>query len=247
MTAAVAVRDLVKVYPGGTRALTGLSCAAPPGRVLGLLGPNGAGKTTAIAILCGLLRPTSGAVTICGADAVHRPRAARRHLGLVPQELALYPNLTGRENLTYFGRIYGLRGPELSERVDACLAAMGLAEHADKRIDRYSGGMKRRANLAAGMLHRPKVLLLDEPTVGIDAQSRNMILEHLRELRGAGATLIYTTHYMEEAQALCDEVVIVDHGRAIAAGVPAALIAQRDDCEDLEGLFLRLTGRQLRD
>ena len=245
---ALEVRQLVKIYRGATRpALDGLDVVIEPGEVFGLLGPNGAGKTTAISILCTLLKPTSGSLSIFGVDVLRQPARVRRLIGLVPQEIALYPMLSARENLAYFGRLHGLRGDELRERVDTCLELVSLQDHADRRVAGFSGGMKRRANLAVGILHRPRLLFLDEPTVGIDAQSRHMILENLGRLRETGMTMVYTTHYMEEAQQLCDRIAIVDAGRVIAEGSPRELIAGVADCGNLEALFLHLTGRQLRD
>ena len=171
----------------------------------------------------------------------------RSLFGLAPQEIALYPDLSARENLRYFGRLYGLTGRTLNSRIEHCLTLVGLLENADIRIAAYSGGMKRRANLAAAILHAPRLLVLDEPTVGIDAQSRNLILENLRGLRDAGTTILYTTHYMEEAEQLCSRVAVMDRGRIIATGTPAELISQVEGCTNLEGLFLHLTGKQLRD
>lgn len=244
----LSVENLVKVYPGADRpAVDGLTLTVERGTVFGLLGPNGAGKTTTISTLCTLLRPTSGMVTVLGQNVVRQPNVVRRSIGLVPQDIALYPSLTARENLRYFARILRVPGRRIDARVNACLDLVGLLDRADSRIDTYSGGMKRRANLAVGILHEPEVLFLDEPTVGIDAQSRNLILERLAELNRSGMTLIYTTHYMEEAQQLCDEIAIVDSGKVIARGVPSQLVAAADGCENLEDLFLALTGKQLRD
>jgi ABC-2 type transport system ATP-binding protein len=242
------VGNLVKFYKGATvPAVNGLGFEVENGEIFGLLGPNGAGKTTAISIICTLLRPSSGDVTLCGHDVVRNPAVVRPLLGLAPQELALYPVLTARENLRYFGRLYGLTGRRLSARIDECLALVGLVENGDTRIDAYSGGMKRRANLAAAILHAPRLLVLDEPTVGIDAQSRNMILENLKTLRDSGTTIIYTTHYMEEAQQLCDRVAVMDRGSIISTGRPEDLINQVEGCTNLEEFFLHLTGKQLRD
>ncbi|MBE0596876.1 MAG: ABC transporter ATP-binding protein [Desulfuromonadales bacterium] len=242
------VQQLVKSYGrGGRPAVDGLTFDVQEGEAFGLLGPNGAGKTTAISVMCTLLRPTAGSVHLDGIDVQAEPGRVRRLLGLVPQEIALYPRLTGRENLRYFARLYGLKGLELEERVADALELVQLQEHADRPVNSYSGGMKRRANLAAGMLHQPRILFLDEPTVGIDAQSRNLILDSLSRLRQAGTTLVYTTHYMEEAQQLCNRVAIMDGGRIIAEGEPAALIAGRAGCANLEQLFLQLTGSHLRD
>ena len=245
---ALEVRQLVKFYRGATLpALDGLEMSIEPGEVFGLLGPNGAGKTTAISILCTLLKPTSGSLSIFGIDVLRQPARVRRLIGLVPQEIALYPLLSARENLAYFGRLHGLRGGELRDRIDQCLDLVALREQADRKVAGFSGGMKRRANLAAGILHRPRLLFLDEPTDGIDAQSRHMILENLGRLRETGMTMVYTTHYMEEAQQLCDRIAIVDAGRVIAEGKPRDLIAGAVGCGNLEALFLHLTGRQLRD
>jgi len=242
------VRELVKTYPGATvPALCGLDLRVEAGEILGLLGPNGAGKTTAISILCTLLQPDSGSVSICGEDALRHPRRIKPLIGLVPQDIALFPVLSARENLLFFGRMYGLSGQRLKQRVAEALELVGLSEHADRPVADYSGGMKRRANLAAGILHTPRLLFLDEPTVGIDPQSRNMILTNLQRLRETGMSMVYTTHYMEEAAQICGRVSVVDHGRVIAEGAPAELVAAHAGCANLEELFLRLTGRQLRD
>lgn len=244
----IATRELVKRYPGAVHpALDGLTLEVGRGTVFGLLGPNGAGKTTTISTLCTLLRPTAGTATVLGHDVVREADAVRRRIGLVPQDIALYPSLTARENLHYFARILGVSGNRIAARSEECLELVGLSDCADRRIDTYSGGMKRRANLAVGILHQPEILFLDEPTVGIDAQSRNLILERLAELNRGGMTLLYTTHYMEEAQQLCDHIAIVDAGKIIACGTPSQLVAAADGCENLEDLFLALTGKQLRD
>jgi len=242
------VRRLVKRYPGSAApAVNGLDFAVHPGECFGLLGPNGAGKTTAISVICTLLRPTSGSVEVCGIDAQRDPVAVRRVIGLAPQDVALYTSLTARENLEYFGRLCGLSGRTLRSRIEECLALVGLEDTSEKRVSAFSGGMRRRANLAAAILHAPRVLLLDEPTVGIDAQSRNLILDNLRALRAAGMTLVYTTHYMEEAAQLCDRIAIIDQGSLVASGDPRALVGRVDGCANLEDLFLRLTGTRLRD
>lgn len=244
----LSIETLSKLYPGCEQpAVDSLSITVERGSIFGLLGPNGAGKTTTISILCTLLRPTSGTVTVLGHDVVSQANQVRRRIGLVPQEIALYPSLTARENLRYFARVLGLPKKQLEARVEESLELVGLLDCADQRIDTYSGGMKRRANLAVGVLHRPEILFLDEPTVGIDAQSRNLILERLAELNRAGMTLIYTTHYMEEVQQLCDQIAIIDAGKVIASGSPSKLVAEQSDCQNLEELFLKLTGKQLRD
>jgi len=242
------VRQLVKSYPGATRpAVKGLDFTVRPGEIFGLLGPNGAGKTTAILVICALLPPTSGSVAVCGHDVVHGSGAVRKLLGLAPQELALYPRLTARENLRYFGRLYGLSGKSLEQRIVECLEKVGLRENADQRIDKYSGGMKRRANLAAAIIHHPRLLILDEPTVGIDPQSRNLILKNLADFQSQGMTILYTTHYMEEAEQLCDRVGVMDNGRIIACGSTDELLSQHPGSANLEELFLHLTGKHLRD
>jgi len=242
------VRRLVKVYRGAaTPAVDGIDFAVKRGEIFGLLGPNGAGKTTVLSIICTLLRPTSGSVTLCSQDTSLRPTRLRSLFGLAPPEIALYPSLTARENLHYFGSLYGLSGRVLRSRIEKCLELVGLSDRGGTRIDTFSGGMKRRANLAAAILHAPRVLFLDEPTVGIDAQSRNLILENLKTLRDAGATIVYTTHYMEEAENLCGRVAIMDRGKSVAEGTPRSLVAGMDGCANLEESFLRLTGRHLRD
>ena len=219
------------------------------GENFGFLGPNGAGKTTTISCISGLLAGWHGEMRFRG-----RPFAPaqnledRRKLGVVPQSLALYENLSARENLEFFGRLNGLAGGELRDAVIDALELAGLTERANDRVREYSGGMKRRLNLAVGVIHRPELLLLDEPTVGVDAQSRNQILDALLELRRAGRTLLYTTHYMEEAQRLCDRLAIMDDGRVIALGTPFELAAAADlPNGNLEEVFLKLTGRSLRD
>jgi ABC-2 type transport system ATP-binding protein len=200
-------------------AVDGVSFDVGASECYGLLGPNGAGKTTTISMVCGLLEPDAGEVSVDGAPGGSlRARAA---LGFVPQDLALYPDLTARENLGFFGRLYGLSGAVLEARIDEALTLVGLADRGGDRIGNYSGGMKRRANMAAGLLHRPRLLVLDEPTVGVDPQSRNAILETVAEL---GIAVLYTTHYMEEAAKLCRRVGIIDDGRLIAEGTPRALV-----------------------
>ncbi|MBU0729368.1 MAG: ABC transporter ATP-binding protein [Proteobacteria bacterium] len=242
------IKNITKQYKGAPRpALAGLDIAIRQGEIFGLLGPNGAGKTTAISIMSTLLRPDSGTVSICGVDALAHPGKVRNLISLVPQHIALYLELTARENLNYFGRLFGLKGSDLKIQVEEALVMVGLENRADQQIYTYSGGMKRRANLAVGVLNRPRVLFLDEPTVGIDAQSRNLILEKLQHLRDSGTTMVYTTHYMEEAQALCSSVLVIDQGQMVACGRPTELIDQQPDCANLEDLFFHLTGKNLRD
>jgi ABC-2 type transport system ATP-binding protein len=202
-----------------------LSLALAAGEVYGLLGPNGAGKSTTIAMLSGLLVPTSGRVVVAGHDLAREPRAAKLALGVVPQDIALYPTLSARENLRFFGEVYGLRGQGLRSRMDEVLEVVRLADRAGDRVATYSGGMKRRLNLAVALLHRPRVLYLDEPTVGVDPQSRQHIFDNVLALAAGGAAVLYTTHYMEEAQKLCTRLAVVDRGVIVAEGTPAALVA----------------------
>lgn len=239
---------LTKVYPeGNLTALADVNITIDKGEIFGLLGPNGAGKTTCISILSTILKPSAGQVTVGQIDALKNPRRVRKIIGLVPQDIALYARLSANENLAYFGRLHGLRGSKLKKRIRESLTMVGLADHAALRVGTFSGGMKRRLNLAAGILHRPQLLFLDEPTVGIDAQSRNLIMEQLVILKKSGTTMVYTTHYMEEAELICDRIAIVDQGQVIASGPPAELVSQTDRCKNLEDLFLKLTGRHLRD
>ncbi len=217
------VENLQKSY-GDNHAVRGVSFRVARGEIFGLLGPNGAGKTTTISMLTGLFPPDAGAVTVDGLDLKTKLTAVKAKLGLVPQDLALYPTLSARQNLTFFGQIYGLKGKQLASRVKEVLEMIGLADKADKAIDTYSGGMKRRVNIGAGLLHKPDILFLDEPTVGVDPQSRNAIFENVEALNREGMTVIYTTHYMEEAQRLCHRVGIVDTGKMIALDTPSALI-----------------------
>jgi ABC-2 type transport system ATP-binding protein len=205
-------------------AVDGVSLTIDPGETYGLLGPNGAGKTTTISMVCGLLVPDGGTVAVAGRPVKPDDPAGKAAVGLVPQEIALYPDLTARENLAFFGRLQGLGRALLAERIGAVLGVVGLSERADDRIDTYSGGMKRRANIAAGLLHEPDLLVLDEPTVGVDPQSRNAILESIEELGGAGLSVLYTTHYMEEAERLCDRIGIIDEGRLVAEGTRDELV-----------------------
>ncbi|WP_026215270.1 ABC transporter ATP-binding protein [Nonomuraea coxensis] len=225
MTApALACRGLTKRY-GDLTAVQDVGLAVAPGQAYGLLGPNGAGKTTTIAMLVGLLRPDAGHVTVCGVDLAADPMRAKARLGYVPQEVALYPELTGRENLRFFGRLFGLPRRELPGRIEEVLDLIGLTGRADSKLGTYSGGMRRRVNIGAALLHRPEVLILDEPTVGVDPQSRNAILEGVERLVAGGMSLLYTSHYMEEVERVCDRVAIIDHGRVIADGTREELIA----------------------
>jgi len=219
----ISINGLFKKY-GERVAVQDVSFSIEEGEIFGLLGPNGAGKTTTLSILSTLLIPDEGIVTISGYDIVREARQVKRLIGSVPQELALYPTLSAWDNLAFFGRIYGLQGPELKGRVTTVLALVGLSDRSADPVQTFSGGMKRRLNIAAGLIHRPRVLFLDEPTVGVDPQSRNFIFEHVKRLNAEGMTIVYTTHYMEEAERLCDRVAIIDHGRILALDTTKGLI-----------------------
>jgi ABC-2 type transport system ATP-binding protein len=244
----IEIRELTKFYKGNDEpAISNISLEIFNGEIFGLLGPNGAGKTTTISILCGLFAPTSGKVTIDGLDIHSNIDKVKQIIGVVPQDVALYPTLTALENLRFFGNMYGLRGKELEDRIFNKLQIFGLEKVARKRISKYSGGMKRRVNLIAGLLHEPKILFLDEPTVGIDVQSRIVILEYLKEINKAGTTIIYTSHYMEEAENLCSRVAIIDRGKIISIGNPEDLVSEHPEYKNLENIFIHLTGKELRD
>ncbi len=232
----IEVEKLCKRY-GDFTAVHDVAFTARAGEIFGLLGPNGAGKTTTIGCISTLLAPTSGRIRVLGHDVVKDSVEARRSIGVVPQEIALYEDLSAEENLSYWGGAQGMRGGLLRERTREVLELTGLLDRAREPVKRYSGGMKRRLNFACGIVHRPKILLLDEPTVGVDPQSRVRLLELVREQARAGACVLYTTHYMEEAESLCDRLAIVDHGRICAQGTLGelrALLGERD--------ILRLSG-----
>ncbi len=218
------VNDLHRSF-GDLHAVDGVSFEIAQGETFGLLGPNGAGKTTTISMVCGLIAPDAGDVTVCGEHVRLGQTDGKRHIGYVPQDLAIYPDMSGRDNLRFFARLYGLRGAEAQTRIGEVLEIVGLTDRAEDRAGDYSGGMKRRLNIAAGMLHRPQLLILDEPTVGIDPQSRNAILEAVANLGEDGMSVLYTTHYMEEAERLCARVAIMDHGRILASGTRRELVA----------------------
>ncbi|MDJ0710757.1 MAG: ATP-binding cassette domain-containing protein [Woeseiaceae bacterium] len=232
------VANLVKQY-GDLTAVDDASFEANAGSVFGLLGPNGAGKSTAINCISGLLTPTAGHIAVSGHDVVKDGKAARQSLGVVPQELALYEDLPAVENLRYWGQAYGLRGKTLEDRVTAVLEHIGLADRAKDLPKEFSGGMKRRLNFGCGIVHKPRVLLLDEPTVGVDPQSRARLFDLVEAERDAGACVLYTTHYMEEAERLCDSLAIIDHGKIIATGTVAELKSQLGarDALQLSGHF----------
>ena len=225
MTNILEVKDLAKKY-GDFTAVKGISFEIKEGEIFSLLGPNGAGKTTTISMLSTLYTPSAGEATIGGHSITKEPMAVRNLIGVVPQELALYDDLSARENLVFWGQMYGLSGKTLKIRVDEVLEQIGLTDKAKNRVKTYSGGMKRRVNIGVGLLHKPSLLFMDEPTVGIDPQSRRAILESVKMLNQRGMTVLYTTHYMEEAEELSDRVGIIDHGELIAMGTQAELNRQ---------------------
>lgn len=233
MAAILEVNQLAKKY-GDFTAVKGISFDIQEAEIFSLLGPNGAGKTTTISVLSTLYAPTSGDAVIGGHSVVRDPIAVRKLIGVVPQDLALYDDLTARENLTFWGQMYDLGGKELNKRIDQVLDQIGLKDHASKRIKTFSGGMKRRVNIGVGLLHQPRLLFMDEPTVGIDPQSRRAILDSVKDLNRQGMTVLYTTHYMEEAQELSDRVGIIDHGDLIALGTQSELTRQVGEYESLE-------------
>jgi ABC-2 type transport system ATP-binding protein len=224
VTPLIAVDGLAKRY-GTYVALAGVSFAVGPGEVVGLLGPNGAGKSTTLGVLATLLDFDAGTVAVGGHALPAAGAAARGVLGLVPQQIAVYPTLSARENLRYFARVLGLRGGHVTRRIAEVLDVVGLASRADEPVLRLSGGMRRRLNLACGIVHEPRVVLLDEPVVGVDPQSRERVFEAIETLARGGAAVLYSTHQMEEAERLCARVVLLDHGRVVASGAPAALVA----------------------
>jgi ABC-2 type transport system ATP-binding protein len=244
----IQVSGLKKVYKGNPMpVLKGIDLTIRRGDFFGLLGPNAAGKTTLISIMCGLLKITEGKVFIKGENVESHQTILRQAIGLIPQDIALYPTLTIRENLRFFGQMYGIRRTELEKRINECLDLLMLHPHADKRIANCSGGIRRRANLMAGLIHYPEIIFLDEPTLGVDAQSMNLIYEYLLKLNAEGTTIIYTTHYMREAENLFSRVTIIDDGLIIADSTPGKLMADNSSCRDLGEVFLKLTGKELRD
>ncbi|OJW85283.1 MAG: ABC transporter ATP-binding protein [Bacteroidetes bacterium 46-16] len=248
MPFAIEIDGLHKQYKGAWNpALDGLSLSVKKNQVMGLLGPNGAGKTTCINILCGLVDADSGSARIYDMDCSRDTLAIRRMTGVVPQQIALFYNMSAWENFMYIGRLYGLQDNIVKERAQNLLERLGLEKHADKRVGRYSGGMKRRANIIASLLHEPQLLVLDEPTAGVDVQSRAMIMSFLDEYHKRGNTILYTSHLLEEAEQLCDEVVIIDEGKFIVNGSPKELVAQTAGCSRLEDVFLHYTGHSVRD
>ena len=243
----VRIDGLTKKYPqAGQPAVRNFSLQIPQGSIFGLLGPNGAGKSTLVMMICGLMKPDSGSISVDGSGQTTK-ESIRRHIGVAPQEIALYPSLTALENLSYFGRMYGLPESVVRERIERYLGIFGLRENAHRRVDTFSGGMKRRLNLIAALLHDPTILILDEPTTGVDVQSRNMMVDFLKGLKSNNITIIYTSHFLDEAERLCTNIAIMDEGELLVEGAPAELISAHEGCKSLEDLFLKLTGRSIRD
>ncbi|WP_025667398.1 ABC transporter ATP-binding protein [Aquimarina megaterium] len=243
----IKIEQLSKKYKGADAySVSDLDLFIDEKEIFGLLGPNGAGKTTLISLLCSLIKPTSGSFTIDGLT-YKNPNQLKQLIGIVPQEYALYPSLTANENLKYFGSMYGLKGQLLKSKISQAIETLGLSKFANKKVNTFSGGMKRRINLIASILHEPKVLFLDEPTVGVDVQSKNVIIKYLQLLNKKGTTIIYTSHHLNEAEDFCTKVAIIDHGKIISQGQPQELISNQENANNLEDVFLALTGKALRD
>jgi ABC-2 type transport system ATP-binding protein len=242
---AITINNLTKKYDDKT-AVDNLNLEVEKGELFGLLGPNGAGKTTTINILCGLVKPTSGSAQVCGYDVQKDTEKVKEQIGVCIQETAIYPYLTGKENLELFGNLHTMDKKTLQARRDMLLSKMGLADDAKRKTSKYSGGMKRRLSLALALIHDPEIAFLDEPTVAMDPQSRHAVWDLIKELKDHGKTIILTTHYMEEAEDLCDRVGIIDRGKLIALGNPKELIA-KNNVKNLEEVFIQLTGRNMRE
>lgn len=243
----IEVERLKKSYRGlDEPVLKGVDLHVETGEIFGILGPNGAGKTTLISILCGLRGYDSGSARIKGYDVAQERAALKRLIGVVPQDIALYDRLSARENLHFFGSCYGLKGSELHDKTEHYLELFGLQKSATRRLHTFSGGMKRRVNLIAAILHEPRVLFLDEPTVGIDVQSRTVIVDFLKTFNRKGCTIFYTSHHMKEAENLCTHVAIMDNGKIVAQGTPDHL-KRTYTADHLEDVFLHVTGKDLRD
>ncbi len=238
----ISIQNLSKKYPNAdVFALKELNLKIPEGQIFGFLGPNGAGKTTFFSLLSGLFKPSSGTISIFGLTLNENREQIKKIMGVVPQDIALYPTLSGKQNLMYIGRMYGLQGDTLNKRVNELLSFFDFQQNMDKKVINYSGGMKRKINLIAGLLHQPKVLLLDEPTAGMDVQSRIKMMQHLTNLSNKEKmTILYTSHYMEQAQIFCQRVAIIDQGRLLKSGPPDDLIKQ-ENAKSLEDILLSLT------
>jgi ABC-2 type transport system ATP-binding protein len=244
----VEIKNVSRKYKNAARpAIDNLSLAIPSQSIFGLLGPNGAGKTTLISMLCGLFSQDNGEILINGLNNATHKKETKQLIGVVPQEIALYPKLTAYENLMFLGQMYGIETGELKKRISENLNNLGLAENADQQVQTFSGGMKRRVNLIAGLLHDPKLLILDEPTVGVDIQSKTAILELLKKINKTnGTTIFYTSHHLHEAEDFCSHIAIIDEGRLIAEGETKELISS-NNCQTIEEVYLKITGRRFRD
>jgi len=243
--AEIVIETLTKEFEDVT-AVKELSLAVSKGELFGLLGPNGAGKTTTINVLCGLVQPTSGSATVAGYDVLKERKQIKSLIGVCPQDTAVFDYLTGRENIEFFGNLHLMSREKLKKHVSTLLERMGLTEDADRRVQKYSGGMRRRVNLAMALVHDPQIAFLDEPTVAMDPQSRRAVWEFIKGLKNVGKTVILTTHYMEEAEELCDRVGIIDYGTLIALGSPDQL-TEKFGVKNLEEVFIELTGRHIRE
>lgn len=245
---AIEIKDLTKTYKGKkSPTLNELSLNIPYGSLFGLLAPNGAGKTTTINAICGLRKFESGSIYVDGLSVKKNLNQIKSVIGLVPQDIALFPTLTAMENLRIIGGIYGISARTKQKKIKELLDLFDLYQSRNTIISNYSGGMKRRINLIAGMLHDPKILILDEPTAGVDAQSRKLILEKLKEINKSGTTILFISHYMEEAEEICDQVAFIDNGQVICQGSPKEMIEKNCKCNNLESVYLCLTGKQMRD
>jgi ABC-2 type transport system ATP-binding protein len=242
---AIVIENLTKRFEDIT-AVDGLNLEVENGELFGLLGPNGAGKTTTINVLCGLLKPTSGSVKVGGFDVQKERGKVKELIGVSPQETSVYLHLTGKENIELFGNLHAMPRDLLKKNVDELLMKLSLEEHAERRADKYSGGLMRRLNLTMALVHDPEIVFLDEPTVGMDPQSRHAVWDYITDLKKKGKTVILTTHYIEEAEALCDRVAIIDHGKLIALGSPKQLM-RKFKAKNLEEVFIQLTGRSIRE
>lgn len=246
--AIVGIESITKQYKGSVQpAIADLTLQIPNGSVFGLLGPNGAGKSTLVMMLCGLMAPDAGSINVLGMDVKQFGPAIRKRIGVAPQEIALFPTLTAYENLMYFGKMYGLKTDRIKKQITGYLEIFGLNDKAHKRVQTFSGGMKRRLNLITALLHDPTLLILDEPTAGVDVQSRNILLDFLMTLKSNNITIIYSSHFLEEAEKICTRMAIIDEGRLITQGSLTTLMGEHADCTTLESLFLKLTGKHIRD
>jgi ABC-2 type transport system ATP-binding protein len=244
----VHLERLTKQYVNSSKpAVSHVTLEIPEGAVFGLLGPNGAGKSTTVMMLCGLMRPDQGTVSIMGTNIQEHGAEVRKKIGVAPQEIALFPSLTAYENLFYFGRMYGLDSAFIRQQIEKYLVVFGLTDKAKKPVHTFSGGMKKRLNLIAALLHQPKLIILDEPTAGVDVQSRNMILDFLDELKKERTTIIYSSHLLEEAERICTHLGIIDEGKLLLSGTKSAVMEKHPECQNLEQLFLKLTGKNIRD